>query len=433
MTPLHQTYLAAWILTAGLASAAPQVGLIDIDGAIGPATVDYITRATEVAGASGHTCLVIRLDTPGGLLDSTKEIVQAFYRSPVPVVVYVAPSGANAGSAGCFITLAADVAAMAPATSIGAAHPVQLGGGSEEKSDESETMNKKLESHAVSTIEAIAERRGRNVEWARSAVRDSASITAEKALEIHAIDLIATDLPDLVRQLDGRTVRGAPLALAGAEVAEIPMLARERVFQMLWRPEVLLLLMLVAIYGIIGELSNPGAILPGVVGAIALILALYMAAILPVNIAGIALIGLAVLLFIADAIAPTHGVLTIGGIIAFFLGGLMLFDGTIPDFQVSLGMLIPATALTAAFFMFVVTAGLRAQLLPVKAGRESFIGASALALTDLAPEAEGRVLLDGEDWRATTDARVACGERVRVTAVRGLTLSVHPIHPKGSS
>jgi membrane-bound serine protease (ClpP class) len=434
MRPLHQTYLAALMLTVGLAGAAPKVGLIDVDGAIGPATVDYITRATQVSAEAGHTCLILRLDTPGGLLDSTKEIVQAFYGSRVPVVVYVAPSGANAGSAGCFITLAADVAVMAPATSIGAAHPVQLGGGGgEEKSSDAETMNKKLESYAVSTIEAIAERRGRNVEWARAAVRDSASITAEKALELHVIDLIAGDVPDLVRQLDGRVVRGAPLALAGAEVVEIPMLARERVFQMLWRPEVLLLLMLVAIYGIIGELSSPGAILPGVIGGIALILALYMGAILPVNIAGLALIGLAVLLFVADAIAPTHGVLTIGGIIAFFLGGLMLFDGTVPDFRVSLAMLIPATALTAAFFTFVVTAGLRAQWLPVKAGRESFIGVSALALTDIAPEAEGRVLLDGEDWRATTDAPVREGQRVRVTAVRGLSLSVHPIPPEGSS
>lgn len=430
MRPLHQTCLAALILTAGLAGAAPKVGLIEVDGAIGPATVDWIARATSVAGDSGHACLIIRLDTPGGLLDSTKEIVQAFYSSRVPIVVYVAPSGANAGSAGCFITLAADVAAMAPATSIGAAHPVQLGGGSGDgSSKDSETMNKKLENHAVSTIEAIAGRHGRNVEWARAAVRDSASITAEKALEIHAIDLIAADMADLIRQLEGRTVQGAPLAVAGAEVVAIPMLARERVFQMLWRPEVLLLLMLVAIYGIIGELSAPGAILPGVVGAIALILALYMGAILPVNIAGLALIGLAVLLFIADAIAPTHGVLTIGGIIAFFLGGLMLFDGTVPEFRVSLTLLIPATALTAGFFTFVVTAGLRAQFLPVKAGREAFIGAQALALTSFTPDSDGRVLLDGEDWRATTDAPVQEGQRVRITAVRGLSLSVHPEGP----
>jgi len=434
MRPLHQTYLAALIMMAGLAGAAPKIGLIEVDGAIGPATVDYITRAITVSGEAGHAALVIRLDTPGGLLDSTQEIVQAFYGSPAPIVVHVAPSGAAAGSAGCFITLAADVAAMAPATSIGAAHPVQIGGGSEEKDAKGdETMNKKLENHAVSTIEAIAERRGRNVAWARAAVLESASITAEKALELRVIDILATDMADLIRRLDGRTVRGAPLALAGAEVVPIPMLVRERVFQMLWRPEVLLLLMLIAIYGIIGELSNPGAILPGVVGAIALILALYMGAILPVNIAGLALLGLAVLLFIADALAPTHGVLTIGGVIAFFLGGLMLFDGTIPDFRVSLALLVPATVLTAAFFMFIVTAGLRAQLLPVRAGREAFVGASALALTDIAPDAEGRVLLDGEDWRATTDAPVASGERVRITAVRGLSLAVHPLHPRPPS
>jgi membrane-bound serine protease (ClpP class) len=323
---------------------------------------------------------------------------------------------------------------MAPNTSIGAAHPVAIGapgGQGDEKSDD--TMTKKIENYAVSTIEAIAERQGRNVEWARSAVRDSASITAEKALELGVIDLIATDVADLLRQLDGRNVRGQNFATAGAEVVAIPMLARERIFQLLWRPEVLLVLMLVAVYGLIGELSNPGAILPGVVGAIALILALYMAAVLPVNIAGIALIGLAVLLFIADAIATTHGVLTVGGIIAFFLGGLMLFDGSIPEFRVSLGLLIPATVLTAAFFTFIVGAGLRAQWLPIKAGRETFVGRTAEALTDIASGDGGRVFVDGEDWHAISDAPVTRGERVRITAVRGLSLKVQPFNPKTPS
>src|SRR5205807_2509638 len=258
-------------------------------------------------------CLIIQLNAPGGLLDSTQTIVQSFLGSPVPVVVYVAPTGATATSAGCFVTIAASVAAMAPATTIGAAHPVTLGGNptaSEQKPDD--TMKQKLENFSVSYMEAIAVRRHRNVEWAKSAVRESASITAEKALELKVIDLIAVDLPELLKQLNGRVVDGKTLKTAGAETVEIKMSASERVFQKLWRPEVMFILMLIAIYGIIGEMTTPGAILPGVVGAIALILALYMAAILPVNVTGLVLIGLAFLLFIFDVYAPTHGVLTVG-------------------------------------------------------------------------------------------------------------------------
>jgi len=317
------THIFGWLLAGLVSASAAQVGLIRINGAIGPATASFIARAIEIAGERQDACLVIQLDTPGGLLDSTKEIVQSFYASKAPVVVYVAPQGANAGSAGCFITLAADVAAMAPNTSIGAAHPVSLNpaGGSEQPD---EVMKHKLENFATSYIEAIAVKRGRNVEWAKSSVKDSASITAEKALELNVIEIIAKDVPDLLKQLDGREVNERKLATAGANTVEIPMAAREKVFQMLWRPEVMFILMLMAIYGIIGELSNPGAILPGVVGGIALILVLYMSAILPVNIAGLALIGLAILLFVADIFATTHGVLTVGGIISFFLGALML-------------------------------------------------------------------------------------------------------------
>src|SRR5439155_1328082 len=228
------------------------------------------SRSIEEARAQNAQCLVIQLNTPGGLLDSTQKIVQSFLGSAVPVVVYVGPTGATATSAGCFITIAASVAAMAPATTIGAAHPVSLGGmpsGGEEKPDE--TMKQKLENFSVSYIEAIASRRHRNVEWAKSAVRESASISAEKALELKVIDLIARDLPELLKQLNGRVVDGKAIKTTGAEIAEISMSPAERVFQKLWRPEVMFLLMLIAIYGIIGEMTTPGAILPGVVGAIA--------------------------------------------------------------------------------------------------------------------------------------------------------------------
>src|SRR5437764_13379969 len=263
------TGLVLWLVCAPVAFSTEKVALISIDGAIGPATASYIARAIEEASAQNSQCLVIQLNTPGGLLDSTQKIVQTFLGARIPVVVYVAPTGATATSAGCFITVAANVAAMAPATTIGAAHPVSIGGfpsGGEEKPDE--TMKQKLENFSVSYMETIAGKRQRNIEWAKAAVKESASITAQKALELKVIDLIAIDMPDLLQKLNGRVLNGKSLNTAGAQVNEIKMSPAERVFQKLWRPEVMFILMLIAIYGIIGELSSPGAILPGVVGAI---------------------------------------------------------------------------------------------------------------------------------------------------------------------
>jgi membrane-bound serine protease (ClpP class) len=406
------------------AARAEQVGLIKISGAIGPATASYIQRAINEAAAQKYVCLIIQLDTPGGLLDSTKEIVQSLYSSSVPTVVYVAPAGATAASAGCFIALAADVAAMCPGTSIGAAHPVAMGGGITGQ-ELDEVMKKKLENFATTFIESIAARRNRNVEWAKTAVRESAAITAEKALELNVIDIIAEDVPDLLKELDGREVSGRLLHTGSAEICEIPMLTRERTFQMLWRPEVMFILMLIAIYGIIGELSNPGAVIPGVVGAIALVLALYMASVLPVNIAGVALIVVAVGLFVTDIFAPTHGVLTAGGIISFFLGSLMLFDTAGAVFRMSLILIIPATLITAAFFIFVIGAGLRAQFLPIKAGKESLIGKTATAITAINAQS-GRVFVEGSYWNAVSKAPVEEGKPVEIIGVEGLTLEVKP-------
>jgi membrane-bound serine protease (ClpP class) len=423
---------AALVLIAVLACGSPaglpaaDVGLIKIKGAIGPATASYISRAIDVASERDDTCLIIELDTPGGSLESTKDIVQTFYASKVPTVVYVFPDGAWAGSAGCFITLAADVAAMAPGASIGAAHPVSIGAGGEEKT--SDVMKEKLEQITGSFIEGIAKRRGRNAEWARSSVVESKAITAEKALELKVIDLIAKDVPDLLNQLDDREVGGKTLKTANAEVVDIPMTTQERVLQLLSHPELMMILMLVAIYGIIGELSNPGAILPGVVGAIALILVLYMATILPVNIAGLALIGVAVVLFIVDIYAPTHGVLTFGGIVAFFLGALMLFNRADPAFRLSLVYIIPATLMTAAFFIFVVGAGLRAQFLPVRAGRETLLGKTAPALAPI-DAAGGKVFVEGEYWNAVSEVPVETGHPVEIVGINGLTLKVKPKQP----
>jgi membrane-bound serine protease (ClpP class) len=286
-------------------------------------------------------------------------------------------------------------------------------------------MKQKMENFATSYIAAIAEKRNRNVEWAESSVRESKAINAEKALELDVIDLVANDLPDLLEQIDGREWNGKTLKTAGATVTEIPMTLRERVFQMIWRPEVIYILMIIVIYGIIGELSSPGAILPGVVGAIALILLLYMAAVLPVNVAGLALIALAIALFLIDVFAPTHGVLTAGGVIAFFLGSLMMFDRSEGFYRLSLTLIIPATVVTALFFLFVAGAGWRAQRKPAQTGLEAMTGMGAVAVTPI-DATGGKVILEGEYWNAVCDAPIAEGQPVEVVKVQGLTVQVKP-------
>lgn len=416
--------LLAGAVLAATGLRAADVGLIKINGAIGPATANYITRALRVAENRNEACLIIQLDTPGGLVTTTEEIVKEFYASPVPIVVYVTPSGAGATSAGTFITMAADVAAMSPHTRIGAAHPVSmgLGGGGEGTND---IMRTKAENDVATFAITIAQKRGRNAEWAESAVRESKSISSEDALENHVIDLIATNVPDLLQQLDGREVGGKKLATAGARVDEIRRVPSEILFQLLWQPEFLMILMLAAIYGIIGELNTPGAILPGVVGAIALVLVLYMSAILPVNYAGLALIGLAVILFVIDIFAPTHGVLTGGGIVAFFLGALLLFNHAGPGFRLPLSYILFATALTAGFFIFVIGAGLRAQRLPVRAGRETMLGKTVSAVERIDANA-GKVFVEGELWNAVSEAPVEKNQPVEIVGIAGLTLKVKP-------
>jgi membrane-bound serine protease (ClpP class) len=416
-----RTLIVGILFQAAVGLRAESVGMIEIRGPIGPATASYIARAIDVSAKRGDACLILQLNTPGGLIASSQEIVDTFYTSKIPVVVYVSPAGAGATSAGTFITMAADIAAMAPNTTIGAAHPVGSGGEGETNS----IMWTKAENYIASWIVTIAEKRGRNAKWAESAVRQSVSITSEKALKLDVIDLIAKDVPALLEQLDGREVNGKELRTAGANVVMIPKSAGENFFQMIWRPEVMFLLMLIAIYGIIGEINNPGAVLPGVVGAIALVLFLYMNTILPVNIAGVALIILAVILFVIDIYAPTHGVLTAGGIVAFFLGALMLFNRAGPGFHLSLVYIIFATVVTALFFLFVVAAGLRAQRLPVRAGRETMLGKVVPAL-DRIDAARGRVFIEGEYWNAVSDVVIEKDQPVEVVGIAGLTLTVKP-------
>lgn len=417
-------FITVLSLLLSVAAPAAQVGLVKINGAIGPASASYISRALDTAAAQDDECLIIQLDTPGGLLDSTSEIVHKFYDAKVPTVVYVAPAPARAGSAGVFITMAADIAAMAPHTRIGAAHPVELGAsGDAGKTDD--TMKLKIENDTAAFAQSIAEKRHRNVQWAIASVRASASITSEEALATNVVDLIAADLPGLLKQIDHREVNGRQLHTAGARVVEIPMVAWEQFSQLFLRPETMFILMLLVIYGFIGELSSPGAILPGVVGAIALVLVLYMSAILPVNVAGLVLVGLALLLFIADSFAVTHGILTAGGIIAFFLGALMLFNHGGPGFQLSLRWIIPATVLTAAFFILIVSKGVRAQFQPAQTGREAMIGKTVPAQSRI-DASGGRVFIEGESWNALSDMPVEPGQTVEVTGIRGLTLLVKP-------
>jgi membrane-bound serine protease (ClpP class) len=415
-------FLAVWLGVATAASAAEKVCVVRIHGTIGPATASFIARALGEASGQDAQCLIIQLDTPGGLLDSTKEIIQSFLRAPVPTVVYVYPDGAWAGSAGCFITMAADVAVMSPTTSIGAAHPVGIGAGSEKIDD---TMKQKLENFASSYIETVAAKHKRNADWAKASVRESAAIPAEKAVQLNVVDFIAKDMPDLLKQLDGREAGGKKLKTAKAETVEIPMTAREKVFQVVAHPQMMMVLMLIVMYGVIGELTSPGAILPGVVGVIALVMVLYLASVMPMNIAGLALIGVAIALFIIDVFAPTHGILTAGGIVAFFLGSFMMFDRSEPFLRLSLAWIIPATVVTALFFIFVVGAGLRAQRSPAKTGGETMLGRTITASARI-NTAGGKVFIEGEYWNAVSETPVEPGKPVEVVSVDGLTLKVKP-------
>lgn len=411
----------ALILAATTGFCAENAGMIEVRGAISPVTESYISRAITVASRDNDSCLIIELDTPGGSVSVTQNIVEKFYASPVPIVVYVAPSGAGATSAGTFITMAADVAAMAPHTTIGAAHPVGPSG----EGDTNSIMWTKAENFVATWARSIAEKRGRNADWIEDAVRHSTNITAEAAVQANVVDFIAKDVPDLLQQLDGREVNGSKLKTAGAAVAAIPMSMRESTLQWFLQPDVMFILILVVMYGIIGELSNPGAILPGVAGAIAAILVLCEMAFLPINVAGVALLLLAMALFIIDVYAPTHGILTGGGILAFFLGALMLFDRSNPAYRLPMSYVIGGTALTACFFLFVVGKGLRAQRLPVRTGKEAMLGKVAPAAARIDANG-GKIFVEGEWWNAVSETPVETGQPAEIVAIDGLTLKVKP-------
>lgn len=403
-------------------SEQPSVSVIRVEGTIGPTVTQYITRSIRQSIENGDEALIIELDTPGGLLDSTQDIVQQMLGTDHPTVVYVTPSGANAGSAGTFITLAAHVAAMAPATNIGAASPISMGGG------EMDTVaQKKIFNYSESFIESIADERDRNAEWARSAVRDGASISSDEALELNVIDILAEDIDDLLVQLDGIEVGERVLNTQNATISQIEETLAEQFFSFLLRPEVMLILTLVAIYGIIGEVTNPGAIVPGVSGVIALILLLYGVAAMPINLAGFLLIGLAIILFVAEAFTPAFGILLTGGAVSFFLGALMLFQDLPDEMQISLYWLVPATLLTVAFFAWIVTYGVKSLFNPPRSGLEYTIGKTAEVVDTIQPNKEGRVFFDGEYWTAESDQKLKKGEHGEIVEFQGLHVIVKPI------
>lgn len=395
------------------------VSIISVSGTIGPTTTQYIKRGLNASRERGDELLIIELDTPGGLLTSTQDIVQELLGSSHPIAVYVSPEGANAGSAGTFITLAAHIAAMAPATNIGAASPVSMGGGEMDS-----VSQKKIFNFSESYIETIAERRGRNTEWAKSAVRDGASITADEAVDINVVDFIAEDVDDLLAQINGLEFDGNTLQTENASINRIEPNLAETFFSFLLRPEVMLILTLVAIYGIIGEVSNPGAIVPGMAGVIALILLLYGVAAMPVNIAGFLLIGLAIILFVAEAFTPAFGLLIAGGAVSFFLGALMLFQDLPEEMQLSWYWLVPATIVTVLFFTWIVTSGIRAQFTGFHAGLESEVGLEAEVSDRITPEIEGRVFHNGEYWRAESDEILNEGDRCIIVRFEGLKVYV---------
>jgi membrane-bound serine protease (ClpP class) len=419
--------LTGLVLSAKTAAAekGPVFDVISISAAITPPVAEYVVQSIAEAAKSGAAGLIIRLDTPGGLDLAMRDIAKGILNAPLPVIVYVAPSGARAASAGLIITISAHIAAMSPGTNIGAAHPVGIGiGGQMDK-----TMGEKVENDAVAYVRGIAKQRGRNEDWVEKGVRKSESIAAEQALRLNVIDFVAADLNQLLSQIDGREVSLAAgkkvIRTKGAVLNEKKMGTRQKVLSALSDPNIAYLLLLIGLAGLYFEFSNPGAILPGVIGGISLIMAFFAMQTLPVNYAGVALILFAIILFIAEIKVISHGILTIGGIVSLVIGSLMLFQTPDPSLRVSWSVLIPAVTITSLFFIVVIGIAVKAQLRKPQGGKEGMTGEEGSAVTDVF--AEGTVMIRGEYWSAFSDRPIEKGSKVRVIRVENLKAKVEPI------
>lgn len=417
--------------------------LLDVQGPIGPATVEFLTDSLEEAVVRSAELVIIRLDTPGGLDASTRDIVKAILNSPVPVATFVAPAGARAASAGTYILYASHIAAMSPATNVGAATPVAIIGGkqpgrqeepgeneegSSPAADPGDTMSRKAVNDAVAYVRGLAARHGRNADWAELAVREAASITAEEALEIGVIDMIAKNVDDLLEQVHGRVIevqgRDRVMDTSSLRVEQLEPDWKSELLAVITSPTIAYLLLLIGVYGLIFEGYNPGAVLPGVIGAICLLVALYAFQMLPVNYAGFALLVLGIILMIGEAVAPSFGALGIGGVISVVIGSIILIDTDVPGFMVS-RPLIAAIALVSSFgLMAIIGIAMKARQRPVVAGREELIGAAGTALLDF--EQRGNVFVHSERWSAVTESPLREGQAIVVTGIDGLTLKVRP-------
>ena len=410
-----------------VAQAEPFVALATYDGVINPVSAEYLHDALVWAEENGAQALVVALNTPGGLDTSMRLIIKDLTGATIPVVVYVSPSSGRAASAGVFITMAAHVAAMAPGTNIGAAHPVNMGGGEMDN-----TMKEKVENDSVAYIKSIAQQRGRNAAWAEDAVRKSVSVTEREAVKLKVIDLVAEDVPALLKQLEGRTINlpSGPMILktAGASVREFPMGLRLEWLKAISDPNIAYLLMTIGTIGIIAELYSPGAILPGIVGAISLILAFYSFQSLPVNYAGVLLFLLGIVFFILEASVTSYGLLAIGGVISMLIGSVMLIKTDAEFLRISWSVIVPVVTLAALFAFVIVGLGVKAMRRQPMTGREEMVGLVGIVKTALAPQ--GQLAVRGELWEAVSDQPLRPGDEAEVTAVDGLRLRVKPSKKK---